>query len=172
MKKAKRILSAVVAGVMVLSLSACGRRLRQRVRFRRIRERPAAGSTPAGAEGKITISLLTTNRHDQAYMTPLIEEFNATNDKNIYIDFQVYADNYSQMLIWRSAQTQRRMCTSLQVRPDRGRRQGEGAASDLAPYMDDEYRARFGEGAFVEGINALGTASICCRTRLCRAPVL
>ena len=31
-------------------------------------------------------------------MTPLIEEFNATNDKNIYIDFQVYADNYSQML--------------------------------------------------------------------------
>lgn len=32
----------------------------------------------------------------------------------------------------------------------------KGQLLDLAPYMDDEYRARFGEGAFVEGINALG----------------
>ena len=32
----------------------------------------------------------------------------------------------------------------------------KGQLLDLAPYMDDEYRTRFGEGAFVEGINALG----------------
>ena len=97
MKKAKRILSAVVAGVMVLSLSACGGGSGS-ASGAASGSAPAAGSTPAGAEGKITISYWTTNRHDQAYMTPLIEEFNATNDKNIYIDFQVYADNYSQML--------------------------------------------------------------------------
>ena len=90
-------------------------------------------------------------------MTPLIEEFNATNDKNIYIDFQVYADNYSQMLD---------LAFSTNTAPDVYQLAGtdpievvvkeKGQLLDLAPYMDDEYRARFGEGAFVEGINALG----------------
>ncbi|MFQ7724924.1 MAG: ABC transporter substrate-binding protein [Ruthenibacterium lactatiformans] len=90
-------------------------------------------------------------------MTPLIEEFNATNDKNIYIDFQVYADNYSQMLD---------LAFSTNTAPDVYQLAGtdpievvvkeKGQLLDLAPYMDDEYRTRFGEGAFVEGINALG----------------
>ena len=90
-------------------------------------------------------------------MTTLIEEFNATNDKNIYIDFQVYADNYSQMLD---------LAFSTNTAPDVYQLAGtdpievvvkeKGQLLDLAPYMDDEYRARFGEGAFVEGINALG----------------
>lgn len=90
-------------------------------------------------------------------MTPPIEEFNATNDKNIYIDFQVYADNYSQMLD---------LAFSTNTAPDVYQLAGtdpievvvkeKGQLLDLAPYMDDEYRARFGEGAFVEGINALG----------------
>lgn len=156
MKKAKRILSAVVAGVMVLSLSACGGGS-DSASGSASGSAPAAGSTPAGAEGKITISYWTTNRHDQAYMTPLIEEFNATNDKNIYIDFQVYADNYSQMLD---------LAFSTNTAPDVYQLAGtdpievvvkeKGQLLDLAPYMDDEYRARFGEGAFVEGINALG----------------
>ena len=90
-------------------------------------------------------------------MTPLIEEFNATNDKNIYIDFQVYAENYSQMLD---------LAFSTNTAPDVYQLAGtdpievvvkeKGQLLDLAPYMDDEYRTRFGEGAFVEGINALG----------------
>ena len=90
-------------------------------------------------------------------MTPLREEFNATNDKNIYIDFQVYADNYSQMLD---------LAFSTNTAPDVYQLAGtdpievvvkeKGQLLDLAPYMDDEYRTRFGEGAFVEGINALG----------------
>lgn len=58
----------------------------------------AASSTAGGDDGVITISYWTTDRHDQAYLTPLIEEYNKTNSDNIYIDYQVYADNYSQML--------------------------------------------------------------------------
>ena len=58
----------------------------------------AASSTAGGDDGVITISYWTTDRHDQAYLTPLIEEYNKTNPDNIYIDYQVYADNYSQML--------------------------------------------------------------------------
>ena len=56
----------------------------------------AASSTAGGDDGVITISYWTTDRHDQAYLTPLIEEYNKTNPDNIYIDYQVYADNYSQ----------------------------------------------------------------------------
>lgn len=98
----------------------------------------AASSTAGGDDGVITISYWTTDRHDQAYLTPLIEEYNKTNSDNIYIDYQVYADNYSQML-------------------------------DLSPYMTEEYKARFWDGAFVQGINSWGdgiyslpfTASAC-----------
>ena len=53
----------------------------------------AASSTAGGDDGVITISYWTTDRHDQAYLTPLIEEYNKTNSDNIYIDYQVYADN-------------------------------------------------------------------------------
>ena len=151
MKKATRILAAALAVVLTLALAACG-------------GSPSAGSTPAGsgpapaaADGKITIAYWTTNRHDQAYMTPLIEEFNQTNDKNIYIDYQVYADNYSQMLD---------LAFSTGPAPDVFQLSGsdpleivvneKGQLLDLAPFMDDAYRARFGEGAFVEGINAIG----------------
>ena len=52
----------------------------------------------AGQEDKITITYWNTNRHDQEYMAPLIEEFNNTNTDNIYIDYQIYAENYAQML--------------------------------------------------------------------------
>lgn len=151
MKKAKRILAAAMAGTMALSLAACSGGSSSSG------SGAASGSLPADAEGKITISYWTTNRHDQAYMTPLIEEFNKTNDKNIYIDFQVYADNYSQMLD---------LAFSTNTAPDVYQLSGldtlevtvneKKQAMDLAPYMDEEYRARFGEGAFVEGINALG----------------
>ncbi|MFR9161853.1 MAG: ABC transporter substrate-binding protein [Ruthenibacterium lactatiformans] len=117
---------------------------------------PAAGSTPAEAEGKITISYWTTNRHDQAYMTPLIESSMRPTTK-ISTLISVYADNYSQMLD---------LAFSTNTAPDVYQLAGtdpievvvkeKGQLLDLAPYMDDEYRARFGEGAFVEGINALG----------------
>lgn len=116
-----------------------------------------ASSGAAAPEGKITISYWTTDRHDQSFWTPLVEEYNATNDKNIYIDYQVYADNYSQMID---------LAFSTDTAPDVYKLSGndtlevtvndKNQAMDLAPMMDDEYRARFGDGAFVEGINALG----------------
>ena len=117
-----------------------------------------AGSTAASTAGdKTTIAYWTTNRHDQAFMTPHIHNFNATNDKNIFIDFQVYADNYSQMVD---------LAFSTNTAPDVYQLTGSSdlyttvnekkLLLDLAPFMDDAYRARFGEGAFVEGINSIG----------------
>lgn len=57
----------------------------------------AAGDSSQAAaesEGKVTISVWTTNRHDQEYMTEQVNKFNEEND-HIYIDYQVYSDNYS-----------------------------------------------------------------------------
>ncbi len=161
MKKATRIFAAALAVVLTLALAACGGSPNSQSTSAAgapAQSTPAdAGSAPAAADGKITIAYWTTNRHDQAYMTPLIEEFNQTNDKNIYIDYQVYADNYSQMLD---------LAFSTGTAPDVYQLSGtdpleiavkeKGQLLDLAPYMDDAYRARFGEGAFVEGINAIG----------------
>lgn len=155
MKKANRFLAAGLAGVMALALTACGGGGSSSAA-------PAstagsASASTAAPEGKTTISYWTTNRHDQEYMTPLVEEFNKTNDKNIYIDYQVYGDNYGQMLD---------LAFSTGTAPDVFQLSGTDALEvtvkekkhllDLAPFMDDAYKARFGEGAFVEGINALG----------------
>ena len=130
----------------------------------------AASSTAGGDDGVITISYWTTDRHDQAYLTPLIEEYNKTNSDNIYIDYQVYADNYSQMLD---------LAFSTDTAPDVFKLSGTDPLEvqvdekkmllDLSPYMTEEYKARFWDGAFVQGINSWGdgiyslpfTASAC-----------
>ena len=106
---------------------------------------------------KIVISYWTINRADQEYLTPVIRKFNAENDKNIYIDYQVYSDNYVQMLD---------LAFSTDTAPDIYVLAGTDSLKvsveekktlmDIAPYMDEAYRARFGEGAFVQNYNALG----------------
>lgn len=143
--KMKKALSMALAGVMTLSLAACG-------------GGDAGGSSQnADAEGKVTISYWTTNRHDQAYMTPLIEEFNKTNDKNIYIDYQVYADNYSQMVdLAFSTGTAPDVYQLVGTDPLEVTVKEKQHLLSLTPFMDEEYKARFGDGAFVEGINKLG----------------
>lgn len=163
--KRNRVIALALAAAMMFTLAACGGGTADSAAD--TADTSGADSTGSAADtedggsaasgDKITISYWTTNRHDQAFMTPLIEEFNATNDKNIYIDYQVYADNYGQMLD---------LAFSTDTAPDVYQMSGADTLEvmvnekhqllDLAPYMDDEYRARFGEGAFVEGINALG----------------
>ncbi len=143
--KMKKALSLALASVMTLSLAACGGGTNEN-----------QSSTPAEADGKVTISYWTTNRHDQAYMTPLIDEFNKTNDKNIYIDYQVYADNYGQMLdLAFSTGTAPDVYQLVGTDPLEVVVRDKQRLMNLSPFMDDAYKARFGDGAFVEGINAL-----------------
>lgn len=59
MKQYKRILAAVLAGTMAVSLAACGGGTNGSSAAG-----ASSGSAPAEAEGKITISYWTTNRHD------------------------------------------------------------------------------------------------------------
>lgn len=166
MKKTRRILSIILAAAMAAGLAGCsggdsesgsggnGAGNGSAGGGSQQTEAQADGkqeaSAAAQAEGKTTISYWTTNRHDQEYMTKKIGEFNESSD-SIYIDFQVYADNYSQMLD---------LAFSTDTAPDVFQVSdfptyyAKGYMMSLNSFLDDAYKARFGEGAFVEGINS------------------
>ncbi len=161
MKKTRQILSIMMAALLTAGLAGCsggnsGGQASGGNTGNSTQETAsqAAGQqeteAPAQAEGKTTISYWTTNRHDQEYMTKKIAEFNESND-SIYIDFQVYADNYSQMLD---------LAFSTGTAPDVfqlsefATNYSKGYMMSLNSFLDDEYKKRFGEGAFVEGVNS------------------
>ena len=166
MKKSRKWLAVMAAAACVTGLTACGggagtAKTESGQNTQTQANKNEAGNTetgktetPAAADGKVTVTYWTTNRHDQEYMTKKIEEFNNSSD-SIYIDFQVYADNYSQMLD---------LAFSTDTAPDVFQINDfplyyeKGYMLDISPYMDEEYKARFGEGAFVEGINSYGDA--------------
>lgn len=72
----------------------------------------AASSTAGGDDGVITISYWTTDRHDQAYLTPLIEEYNKTNPDNITLITRSMPITILRCWISPSAPTLHRMCSS------------------------------------------------------------
>ncbi len=170
--KIRGIFSMLLAGLMLFSLAGCtGGTVKETGEVKSTegttstaKEEGAAkensgteGQTSAQTQEKIVISYWTINRADQEYLTSVIKKFNEENDKNIYIDYQVYSDNYVQMLD---------LAFSTDTAPDVYVLAGTDSLKvsveekktlmDLAPYMDEAYRARFGEGAFVQNYNALG----------------
>ena len=114
---------------------------------------PQAGSqaaqTEADSSGKVTISVWTTNRHDQEYMTEQVNKFNEEND-HIQIDYQVYSENYGQMLD---------LAFSTDSAPEVyqinnfAQEYEKGYMMDLSSYITEEYKERFDEGSFFEGVN-------------------
>lgn len=148
MKQVKRALALLLAAALVLTLAACGGGSGNSTP-----ETEKTADAPAAAGDKVVIAYWTTNRHDMEYMTPKIEAFNNTND-HIYIDYQVYADNYAQMVD---------LAFSTNSAPDVFQLAGTDPIDvqvrekhmllNLSEYMTDADLARFGDGAFVEGIN-------------------
>lgn len=149
MKQVKSILALLLALAMVLTMAACGGSTSDGTG----NETTAA---PVEAGDRVTIAVWTTNRHDAEYLTPLIEEFNNTNE-NIYIDYQIYADNYSQMLdLAFSTDSAPDVFGMASTDPLEVQVNEKKMLLDLSQFMTEEDYARFGDGAFVEGINALG----------------
>lgn len=144
MKQFTRIFALLLALVMVLSLAACGGS-----------SDTAKETEPSIAEAgdRVVISVWTTNRHDASYLTPLIEEFNTTNER-IYIDYQIYADNYSQMLdLAFSTNSAPDVFQLASTDPLEVQVKDKKMLLGLSQFMTEEDYARFGDGAFVEGIN-------------------
>lgn len=148
MKRVKQILACLLAMLLVLSLAACGANGTDAAK-----ETEKKTEVSAEAGDKTVISYWTTNRHDMAFMTPRIDEFNKTND-HIYIDYQVYADNYAQMVdLAFSTNSAPDVFQLTGADPIEVQVREKKMLKSLSVFMTKEDIARFGEGAFVEGIN-------------------
>lgn len=114
----------------------------------------AAGNESAAPKSgeKVTIKVWTINRHDQDYMKSVIETFNKENTDNITAEYQIYSENFNQSLD---------IALSTNEGPDVFFDGGSAYTDhlpkgDLAPldkYLTEEYKQRFGEGVFIEGVN-------------------
>jgi multiple sugar transport system substrate-binding protein len=117
-------------------------------------ESVAQGAKSDASKGKTVIKVWTLNRADQDYMNSKIAEFNKSNPDNIQIDYQIYAENYNQSLDIALATNE-----GPDVFFDGGTAfQDHLPKGDLAPlnkYLTPEYKKRFGDGAFMEGINVV-----------------
>ncbi len=104
------------------------------------------------AATKVKIKVWTMNRHDADYMTAMVNQFNKQNKDNIEITYQIYTDNYQQTLD---------LAYATGEAPDvfmdaTGVFEKRLPAGDIAPldsYLTLAFKKRFGEGAFLEGIN-------------------
>ncbi|MDR6879540.1 extracellular solute-binding protein [Bacillus sp. 3255] len=87
-------------------------------------------------------------------MNSKIAQYNKDNKDNIQIEYQIYAENYNQSLDIALATNE-----GPDVFFDGGTAfQDHLTKGDLAPldkYLTPEYKKRFGEGAFIDGINVV-----------------
>ncbi|MFH5185134.1 ABC transporter substrate-binding protein [Paenibacillus sp. TAB 01] len=145
----KPTVTGLVAGALTLSLLAgCSTAPS---------DKNAASATTAGGSetksaAKTKIKVWTINRHDQDYMKAALDKFNKENKDNIEAEYQVYSENFTQSLD---------IALATNEGPDVF---FDGSTAytdhlpkgDLAPldkYLTPEFKQRFGEGAFIEGIN-------------------
>ena len=56
----------------------------------------ASESDSAASSGKTVVRLWTNDRHDAAFWTEKVEEYNATNTDNIQLEYEIYTDNLLQ----------------------------------------------------------------------------
>lgn len=118
---------------------------------------PEASSTSksTAAAEKTKIKVWTANRSDAQYAQDKVKNFNDTNKDGIEIEYSIYSDNYQQSL---------ELAFSTNESPDVFFDTGDffskfvdkGYFADLNKYLTPEYKQRFGDGGFIEGINVIG----------------
>lgn len=61
-------------------------------------EESQSSSGDSGDEDKTTLVLWTRDRADASFIQPYIDKYNETNEDGIYVDYQIYTDNFEQAL--------------------------------------------------------------------------
>lgn len=143
-----RKFQGLLAGVLALALIAAGC--------------SSGGNTTGGNDtdgkaspeqkGEVTIKVWTLNRHDQDYMNSVVNKFNEEHKGSIKVEYQIYSENFTQSLD---------IALATNEGPDIFF-DGSTAYTDHLPkgdlmpldqFLTSEFKARFGDGAFIEGIN-------------------
>lgn len=143
MKKSKRVLSLLLATVMVAGLlSGCGTS-KKAEETSEATDSPKAETQATGSNGeKVQVRVWSDGRHDLELFNKLIDEYNSNSD-SIEIAYEVYTDNYSQAL---------QLALDTGKGPDiftvgqDGRKIAEaGAAVNLLDYMDEQMLEYYGD---------------------------
>lgn len=116
---------------------------------------PSASDTGGSSEDKTTLVLWTRDRADAAFVQPKIEEYNNSNPDNIFIDYQMYTDNFEQALDMAYATNSGPDMVGISGYTDifvKYVYQGQYVCVD--DYMTDEQRARYGS-LLSNGVNAV-----------------
>jgi multiple sugar transport system substrate-binding protein len=111
-------------------------------------------SNNTAASNKTKIKVWTANRSDSEYVQQKVKNFNDTNKEGIEIEYSIYSDNYQQSL---------EVAYSTNEPPDLFFDTGnffskyvdKGYFADLSSYLTPEYKQRFGDDAFIDGINVI-----------------
>lgn len=111
-------------------------------------------STTTNSGEKTKIKVWTANRSDAEYAQAAVKKFNDTNKDGIEIEYTIYSDNYQQTLELAYATNE-----PPDVMFDTGdfftKFVDKGYFADLNKYLTPEYKKRFGDSGFVEGINVI-----------------
>ena len=98
--KKKQLISAALAAVMAVSLTACGGSSSDTGTSAGSDTAEASGDTGASEapEGTTTIEVWTEDRHDLEYVEAKIDEYNQTNTDGIFINLTAITEDYANML--------------------------------------------------------------------------
>ncbi len=93
---------------------------------------------------KTTITVWTKDRHDAEYMQNKVDEYNATNEDNINVVYEIYSDNYPQAvdMVFQNGEA-----PDIFVFQEVMFRNyvNAGKYADITPFMDDEFKEIFGD---------------------------
>ena len=107
MSKLKRAAAAVLAGAMSVSLAACGSSTDGSASSGSAAAYGSTTTAAAGAattkssgssDGKTVINVWSNDRHDEEYVTKMVDQYNQTNTDNIEINLTIITDNYDNMI--------------------------------------------------------------------------
>ncbi|MDD6223090.1 MAG: extracellular solute-binding protein [Lachnospiraceae bacterium] len=107
MSRFKRATAAVLAGAMSVSLAACGSSTDGSASSGSAAASGSTTTAAAGAattkssgssDGKTVINVWSNDRHDEEYVTKMVDQYNQTNTDNIEINLTIITDNYDNMI--------------------------------------------------------------------------
>ncbi|MDD3251452.1 MAG: sugar ABC transporter substrate-binding protein [Lachnospiraceae bacterium] len=129
---------------------------------------PADGGSAAGTEAgaaaeagtqaeqaasgeKIKLTYWSNQRHDMEYVQKKIDEFNATNDKNIEVSYEAMTENYDNNLelAFQSKQAPDVFRAKSEIAPYASK----GMLTPIDEFLTDEDRARYGDTLGIQNIN-------------------
>lgn len=141
--KRKRLLALFLTGVMTMTLLAgCGGSGEEET----TKEADANGD-------KTTITIWTKDRHDANYIQEKIDAYNESNTDNVFVEYQLYTDNFDQAvdLAVQSGELPDILTLNDQVY---NKYVNQGQWLDLYEYMDEDMKAYFKDEIY-EGINEI-----------------